>query len=150
MNREIDHPLHARWVEMKNRCNRPERKDYPRYGGRGIAVCERWMSFANFVADVGELPFPGAQLERIDNDQGYSPGNVKWASCAEQSRNTSLNVWVEIDGVRLTWKEWAARLGVSHQALSYRAKVLGDRAAAIRSIETMPLHHANRVNSDAH
>jgi hypothetical protein len=66
-----------RWYEIKNRCTRPERKDWPRYGGRGITLCERWMVFDNFVADVGQPPFLGAQLDRIDNDRGYEPGNVR-------------------------------------------------------------------------
>lgn len=138
--------LRYRWVEMKNRCHRPERKDWHRYGGRGIIVCERWRSsLADFAKDVGEPPFPGAQLDRIDNDGNYTPGNVRWATSREQARNVKTNVWVEVDGVRLIWKDWAKRLGVSHQALSYRAKIMRCREQAIRSIATTPLKHSNKL-----
>lgn len=138
-------PGYFRWYEIKNRCTRPERKDWRRYGGRGITLCERWMVFANFIEDVGHPPFAGAQLDRIDNDKGYEPGNVRWATRSEQTLNTNRAVWLEVDGVRLNWKAWAAKLGVSHQALSYRARVLGDREAAIRSIAATPLSYANKL-----
>jgi hypothetical protein len=72
---------------MNGRCTNPNNPRYEYYGGRGIAVCDRWRgSFENFLADVGERP-PGLTLERIDNNKGYEPGNVKWASWAEQALN---------------------------------------------------------------
>ena len=132
-------PGYFRWYEIKNRCTRPERKDWPRYGGRGITLCARWMVFDNFIADVGLPPFPGAQLDRIDNDGHYEPGNVRWVTCRDNQLNSRTAVWVEVDGARLNWKAWAARLGVSHQALGYRAKVLGNREAAIQSVMQQPL-----------
>jgi len=142
-------PGYFRWYEIRNRCTRPERKDWPRYGGRGITLCERWMTFANFIADVGLPPFPGAQLDRIENDKGYEPGNVRWATASEQQLNAKTAVWVEVDGVRLNWGAWAARLGVSRQALAYRAQVLGSREAAIRSAMTLPLNYHNRLQVNA-
>jgi hypothetical protein len=72
---------------MVQRCTRPDHPAWPRYGGRGITVCERWLDFRNFLADMGEKP-RGLTLERLDNDEGYSPGNCAWATPAEQSRNT--------------------------------------------------------------
>jgi pentatricopeptide repeat protein len=74
------------WVRMKQRCFNPNQKDYPNYGARGISVCERWLEFANFYEDMGDPP-PGLTLDRIDNDRGYGPGNVRWATAREQVLN---------------------------------------------------------------
>lgn len=70
------------WLRCTD-INHPRYKDY---GGRGIAVCDRWASFANFYADMGDAP-EGKSLERINNDAGYSPENCKWATPTEQARN---------------------------------------------------------------
>jgi hypothetical protein len=63
---------------MKTRCLNPNASTYPRYGGRGVKVCERWLDFENFLADMGEAPGPGYQLHRIDSTRGYEPGNCEW------------------------------------------------------------------------
>ncbi len=71
---------------MKDRCLNPNDKNYKNYGGRGITVCERWMDFTNFLADMGEKP-EGLTLDRINNDGNYEPGNCRWATWKEQRRN---------------------------------------------------------------
>jgi len=72
---------------MHARCKNPKHKFYKNYGGRGITVCERWDDFANFLADVGERPSHDLTLDRKNNDLGYHPDNVRWATRSEQQRN---------------------------------------------------------------
>lgn len=78
---------------MLQRCTNPNDPAYRHYGGRGITVCERWQSFENFLADMGERP-EGLTLDRTDNEGNYEPGNCKWATRAQQSANRrSPDTW---------------------------------------------------------
>jgi hypothetical protein len=71
---------------MIQRCTNPALDSWQYYGARGIAVCERWLSFESFLADMGERP-AGMTLDRIDNDRGYEISNCRWATAAQQSQN---------------------------------------------------------------
>lgn len=77
---------HVRWRSMLTRATNPNITHAKSYTGRGIGVCERWLTFENFLADMGECP-PNHSLDRIDNDQSYQPGNCRWATPQQQGRN---------------------------------------------------------------
>ena len=65
------------WQNMKQRCLNPQSPSYPNFGGRGITVCEEWLAFENFIADMGACP-DGVEISRLDNDAGYDPQNCVW------------------------------------------------------------------------
>lgn len=83
-----DSPEYRTWNGMINRCDHPSQASYPRYGGRGIQVCDRWRSFENFYADMG--PSHGLSIERRDNDGDYEPNNCYWADRTTQSLNQGV------------------------------------------------------------
>ena len=82
--------IHAVWFSMRGRCENPADQSFKNYGGRGIKVCERWQSFANFYADMGPTYAPGLTIDRRNNDGDYEPTNCQWLPRAEQSRNRRL------------------------------------------------------------
>lgn len=86
------------WQAMMTRCYNPKQPGWENYGGRGIAVCERWHDFVLFREDMGDKPV-GHSIERIDNDKGYEPGNCRWGTRREQNRN-KRNVVLTEDDVR--------------------------------------------------
>jgi hypothetical protein len=103
---------HNTWCAMKQRCSDPHHPQFEHYGARGIKVCERWAtSFTNFLADMGERP-PGLSIERNNNDGDYEPGNCRWATNSEQSRNRRSNINVERNGVTKCVKDWCEELGI--------------------------------------
>lgn len=79
-------PTRITWLSMRDRCLNPNSVKWQWYGARGITICDRWLKFENFVADMGERP-AGKTIDRIDNDGSYEPGNCRWSSHHEQCRN---------------------------------------------------------------
>jgi hypothetical protein len=110
------------WCNMRQRCENPSNTKFALYGGRGIRVCERWLSFENFLADMGPRPSLEHSLDRIDPERGYEPGNVRWATFKEQGANLRKTILVELDGERMSLREAAKRIGVHHATLSWRIR----------------------------
>lgn len=83
-------PGYRNWSYMRERCRKPNHPSYSNYGGRGIAICERWDDSASFLDDMGE-PLPGMSLDRIDVDGNYEPKNCRWATKWQQLINRRVN-----------------------------------------------------------
>jgi hypothetical protein len=114
-------PLYKAWCNMRARCYNPRVDRYPRYGGRGITVCKRWMKFEKFAADMGDPP-AGMTLDRKNNDGDYTPSNCRWATDRQQRRNNSWANMVTIEGRTLCVTDWAKVSGVNRLTLTSRIR----------------------------
>lgn len=115
----VNSPTYHSWAGMKARCLNPRHESYKNYGGRGIAVCDRWMSFANFFADMGAKP-EGLELDRIDNSKGYEPKNCRWTTRKQNIMNRRCTRTLTVDGVTKTWVDWAEQAGITRGSLKMR------------------------------
>lgn len=100
------------WRAMRERCLNPKGKDFHKYGGRGIRICDRWTDFALFLADMGERPSAIHTLDREDPNGHYEPGNVRWATPKQQARNRRNHRLVEYDGRTMPASEAAELAGL--------------------------------------
>lgn len=112
------------WCSMRQRCYDPNWKDFSRYGGRGISVCEEWAEYSQFLLDMG-LVSAGKSLDRIDNSGNYEPSNCRWATKKEQARNRRSNKRLLIGGVERTLAEWSEVTGIPSSTIRARVKHLG-------------------------
>lgn len=111
---------HNIWSMMKTRCLNKTNRAYPRYGGRGITVCDEWLTFDNFLRDMGECPSTRHTLDRIDNNSGYSPDNCRWADWKTQQNNRSSNRLFSYKNETLTISQWAERTGINRRTITQR------------------------------
>ena len=109
------------WEGIKKRCTSPTCKAYKNYGGRGISICSRWMHFENFLADMGERPNKLC-IERIDNNQGYTPKNCVWATRKQQAKNRRNTRFVNAFGKKLSIAEWCEVTGLSYCTIYLRLR----------------------------
>jgi len=113
---------HGIWRAAKSRCFNPNASNYRHYGGRGITMCDRWKNdFSAFFQDMGECP-PGMSLERINHNGDYTPQNCRWATQAEQVRNTRRNVMIEHNGVLMVAKDYCSATGRSYNHFLMRRR----------------------------
>lgn len=126
MARRNDEPPRLRgvWTNMRQRCLNPKNRQYKNYGGRGITICDEWIndysSFRDWALRSGYKQ--GLTIDRINNDEGYSPENCRWATYKEQSRNTRNNRIITINGETKCLIEWAETLGISYQLVQGRLR----------------------------
>lgn len=112
-------PTYKAWINMHTRCSNQSTPYYKNYGGRGISVCERWLSFNSFLSDMGERP-DGHTLERLDNDGDYSPENCRWATWDRQSRNKRSARMVTVFGSSMNLKDACDGALMSQNTVRYR------------------------------
>lgn len=109
------------WSGMLNRCRNVNAKDYPRYGGRGITVCDRWLSFEAFYSDMGE-PTDNQTIERRENDGNYEPSNCLWIESELQASNRVNTVYVVHNGERMTAAQCDRSLGLARGTTARRVR----------------------------
>ena len=103
---------YSAWSEMRARCRNIKHRQWLRYGGRGIRVCDSWAnSYETFLADMGERPGPDFSLDRIDNDGNYEPSNCRWTDKTTQANNRRSNFIVTVNGQTATASQWARKFG---------------------------------------
>lgn len=100
------------WESMNRRVNNPNYKFYSNYGGRGISICDNWKDFECFLSDMGKKP-EGTTLDRINVNGDYEPANCRWATKDEQANNTRSNKTLTVNGITLTFSQWAKNVGRS-------------------------------------
>ena len=116
-------PTSESWRQMRHRCSNPNHHAYRYYGGRGIKVCERWVLFENFLADMGPRPSLKHSIDRFPDKNGnYEPGNCRWALSNQQNRNKRDNVWVKYRGEQRMMTEVCDELGLNWSTVYSRRR----------------------------
>ena len=102
------------WTDMRRRCEDKRRADYSRYGGRGITVCPEWSDFSVFWKDMGPSYHEPLQLDRKNNNEGYSKANCRWVSRVEQANNKRNNRMIEFNGKMKSLATWCRDLQINY------------------------------------
>lgn len=130
--------LYRKWDAMIQRCHNPKCKPYYNYGGRGIFVCDEWRTFINFYSwGITKGDITKLELDRIDNEKGYSPDNCRFVSHSINNRNKRDNLVVEYLGAKRTLSEWAERYGFEFKTLQYRVKNWSIERAFTERVKTI-------------
>lgn len=130
------------WQNMKKRCHCETYRDYHRYGGRGIKVCDEWRNdfliFYNWAINNGYKE--KLQIDRIDVNGNYSPNNCRWVTFVQQQNNRRNNRWITYNNETHTLAEWAKKVGINRHALGERLNRYG---WSFEKAITTPLLHGN-------
>lgn len=141
---------HKVWATMIQRTTNPKNHGYSSYGGRGIIVCERWLKYENFLADMGECPhrtdshsWKVLSINRIDNNGNYEPSNCKWATTLEQAGNRQNTIHLTFNGKTQCLRAWAREYCIPPLTLWRRIKEL--RWDVERALITSPQAYHHRL-----
>jgi len=108
------------WYGVKHRTSNPEHSSFENYGARGIDLCDRWKNLETFYRDMVGSYAPGLELERIDNDKGYSPENCRWANQKVQANNRRSSRMITIGGRTMTLAQWTDQSGIKPSTVRQR------------------------------
>lgn len=130
------------WCHMKGRCYNKKNKKYPRYGERGIKICDRWLnSFEDFLSDMGKCP-KEYSIDRIDNNGNYEPGNCRWASAKTQSNNSTRPKFVMIFSKKVSCADAEKLICIGQSSLTQR--VSDFKESHQQAANHFSLKHANK------
>jgi hypothetical protein len=119
---------------MHRRCSDPKSKDFADYGARGITVCDEWAAVGPFVAWARVSGYEdGLSLDRINNFEGYSPENCRWADATTQVRNRRSTRTLTYQGETLSLAEWSTRSGIRYLTLKNRLNLGWDAEHALKT-----------------
>lgn len=142
MSQKKTRRLYQLWHHMMSRCYDQANLHYGNYGGRGIAVCQRWHSVEHFVADVGQPPTPTHTMDRIDNNGDYAPSNFRWATRRQQIENTRRTINVTYRGETMSLMRWSERINIHYATLLNR---LRRSKMSPEEAFTRPLQHGPKL-----
>ena len=147
MLRQAPHVATRRiWRLIHKRCEDPNDTGYPKYGARGIKVCERWRDFGSFLEDMGLRPSRRHSIDRIDNNGNYEPGNCRWATAREQSNNRRSSLLLEFQGEWRTQAEWSRYVGIKQATIHMRLKYGWPMAEVMNPLDRRPFRDGRKVS----
>lgn len=136
-------PEYNIWAHIIGRCTCPTNRAYKWYGARGIGVCDHWRKFENFLADMGKRPSRHHQIDRINNNDGYYPGNCRWVTSKENNNNRRGNVLIEWRGEQHTASQWSISTGIPANVIRSRVRL----GWAAEDALTLPMGEARKIRA---
>jgi hypothetical protein len=133
--------IYRRWQHIVQRCINPNDRDYPRYGAKGVEVCDRWRDFNLFLQDMGLPPDRTYSIDRIDVTGNYEPSNCRWATPRQQANNRRTTRYLTIDGETKPLSEWCELYQIGSKTVLYRLK---HKNMSHKEAVTTPLHSRRR------
>ena len=134
MYRKKDYPrIYNIWAGIKKRCYSQKAREYPRYGGRGIIMCDEWKdSFDAFCSwSLRNGYSENLSIDRIDNDGNYEPDNCRWATRSQQQRNKNNNTTLTLDDISMTAADWYEKYGINKNTFFSRMRIGWDLEKAL-------------------
>ena len=142
--------LAKKWFSMKDRCNNPNSQSYADYGGRGIKISPEWdddfESRVKFIKDgINKGFILGQEIDRIENDSGYSPDNVRFTDRRTQNNNKRNNHVIEVGDLKMSVGEWAKTLRVNRVLLANKLRAVEDESDYIHRLIRKELRITDRI-----